>query len=352
MSSSSPPRKFGAIWCDSTQRWPGYVESLYNQFLNPDDQLVIFKAIDGELPPLDSLSEYAGFFISGSRFSVCDATHPQWMLNLRDFVYTVYRDFASPTAVVPSPFPESKTANPMVFGFTPRTTEKVDAMLAASDCTGRPPQADEAALPPTFSPPSSKTMAPPRRPKLMGFCFGHQLIAWALGGVVGHNPDGLFHFGVQTVNLTPAFFELPYIQGMPEAEPFRHKPLLALKSHMDCVQAPPSSAHCLARSSDTQYEGLAYGTAILTTQFHPEFNPDLILQKIYPRLVQGHVLGPEQAAAAIASLARGGAGYDPALLTPETWTKPTTPTLRPKEPLYTESEAMLRRMVNVFVHSG
>ena len=98
------------------------------------------------------------------------------------------------------------------------------------------------------------------RAKLVGICFGHQVMAQAFGGEVIRSPKG-WGIGLHRYDL-PA--QAPWMDG---------PPVIAVPaSHQDQVVAPPSGARVIARSGFTPYAGLDYGDAI-SFQFHPEFSP-------------------------------------------------------------------------------
>jgi GMP synthase (glutamine-hydrolysing) len=88
---------------------------------------------------------------------------------------------------------------------------------------------------------------------LVGICFGHQIVAQALGGRVEKFRGGW------SVGPTPYRFE----DG---------ETLVLNAWHQDQVVAPPSGAATLARGPDCAHAAFAIGERILTYQFHPEFD--------------------------------------------------------------------------------
>ncbi len=98
-----------------------------------------------------------------------------------------------------------------------------------------------------------------RRPTI-GVCFGHQLVARALGGHVDKAANG-WGVGVHTMHV---------YEQRPWMDPARSEvPLLV--SHQDQVQQPPPGAEHLAGHPFCPYDMFQIGDHILTVQGHPEF---------------------------------------------------------------------------------
>jgi GMP synthase-like glutamine amidotransferase len=102
-----------------------------------------------------------------------------------------------------------------------------------------------------------------RRKKLVGICFGHQLIALALGGKVAKSPKG---WGVGLHKHT--FTDTPTWHDQGDAG------LNVLVSHQDQVLEAPSDARVLAGSEFCENAVTQIGDHILTFQGHPEFVPE------------------------------------------------------------------------------
>lgn len=96
---------------------------------------------------------------------------------------------------------------------------------------------------------------------LIGGCFGHQLIAQALGGDVRKSERG-WGMGVHSHALTA---REPWMQGGPDA-------VNVLVSHQDQVVRPPEGAVVLASSAFCPNAMLRIGDRVLTLQGHPEMN--------------------------------------------------------------------------------
>lgn len=98
---------------------------------------------------------------------------------------------------------------------------------------------------------------------LLGICFGHQIIAKALGGKVGDNPKG-GEFGLIEVHRnkdlseTASFFQTPFIY--------------TYASHNQTVLELPPGAKSLAFSNKDNNHLVRYSSSCWGVQFHPEFN--------------------------------------------------------------------------------
>ncbi len=113
-----------------------------------------------------------------------------------------------------------------------------------------------------------------------GVCFGHQLMAEALGGHVAlcnqgwaigkteyqTSPDGAAWFGQEVIN--------------------------ALSFHRDQIVSLPPGATPLAGNAHCPWAALAYADRALSVQFHPEFSLEYIAALIH-RTPDGTIL-PEQ----------------------------------------------------------
>jgi GMP synthase-like glutamine amidotransferase len=95
---------------------------------------------------------------------------------------------------------------------------------------------------------------------MVGVCFGHQLIAQALGGVVRKSDKG-WGIGRHVYQVMPG-------NGVIEGE----QVALAC-SHQDQVIEPPAEARTILFSDFTPYAGLLYANGVtLSVQPHPEFD--------------------------------------------------------------------------------
>jgi GMP synthase-like glutamine amidotransferase len=95
---------------------------------------------------------------------------------------------------------------------------------------------------------------------MVGVCFGHQLIAQALGGVVRKSEKG-WGIGRHVYEVAP---DNGVVQG---------KRIAIACSHQDQVIAPPADARTILFSDFTPHAGLIYRNgATLSVQPHPEFD--------------------------------------------------------------------------------
>lgn len=107
-----------------------------------------------------------------------------------------------------------------------------------------------------------RTLWAEQRP-LVGICFGHQLMARALGGTVVKSDKG---WGVGL-----SFNQV--IERKPWMQPWQEE-LDLLVSHQDQVVVLPEEAQVLASSDFCPYYLIQYGECFLSVQGHPEFCVD------------------------------------------------------------------------------
>lgn len=111
-----------------------------------------------------------------------------------------------------------------------------------------------------------------RSTPMLGICFGHQVIAQALGGNVVKNPRGR-----ETGTIRVSVLESdPLFNGLPAA-------LDLHMTHLDTVERLPPGARLLATSPLDLNAAFAIGDHIRGVQFHPEFDHDIMARYIVAR---------------------------------------------------------------------
>ena len=98
---------------------------------------------------------------------------------------------------------------------------------------------------------------------LVGVCFGHQLIAQALGGSVEKSDTG-WTLGVQNYKFLEQF---PALDN-------QNNSIGLIHSHQDQVTNLPAEAKLIATSSKVPVAMFSIGDHIMSMQGHPEFTPE------------------------------------------------------------------------------
>ena len=99
---------------------------------------------------------------------------------------------------------------------------------------------------------------------LMGICYGHQLLAHALGGEAGDNPDGRC-MGTIEVELHAAASQDRLFAGLP-------KRFAAHATHVQIAQRLPDEAVALAQATHDPFHAFRWREYTWGVQFHPEFS--------------------------------------------------------------------------------
>jgi GMP synthase-like glutamine amidotransferase len=111
------------------------------------------------------------------------------------------------------------------------------------------------------------------RKKFVGICFGHQMIAHALGGRVVKSERG-WGLGVKRVNI---------LRDMPWMDPpLRGYELIV--THQDQVAVLPPGAVLLGENSHCPFSLYQLDDHFLSMQAHPELEADFITQLLQTRL--------------------------------------------------------------------
>ncbi|HSM12280.1 MAG TPA: glutamine amidotransferase [Lysobacter sp.] len=99
---------------------------------------------------------------------------------------------------------------------------------------------------------------------LFGICYGHQLLAHALGGEVGDHPQGR-EMGTVDIQLHPHASDDPLFGPLPSS-------FAVQATHLQTVLRMPEGASVLARSVHDACHAFRWGDRAWGVQFHPEFS--------------------------------------------------------------------------------
>lgn len=114
-------------------------------------------------------------------------------------------------------------------------------------------------------------LARPDRPPILGVCYGHQMLAAALGGEVGWLSGGP-EFGNPLIRFeNPLWHDDPLFGHCPQR-------LRAYASHYQTVRRLPPGAVSLARSDREPHQCVRFADKAWGVQFHPEFSPTVAIE--------------------------------------------------------------------------
>ena len=112
----------------------------------------------------------------------------------------------------------------------------------------------------------------PRGVPTFGVCFGHQLLAQALGGEVRLNPKGR---EISTVEVERSTDD-PIFDGV-------RKSFAANSCHVDTVAVLPEAARALASSESDDHQCIRFTPSCYGVQFHPEFDEEIMRGYVHGR---------------------------------------------------------------------
>ena len=123
---------------------------------------------------------------------------------------------------------------------------------------------------------------------VLGVCYGHQLLAYALGGRAGPNPKGR-QIGTVKTQLIDTYEDDPLLGHLPET-------FSSQTSHSEVVLELPPGARRLATSPLDDNFAIRFAENVWGVQFHPEFSGAVMSEYIRFRSepIREEGLNPEQ----------------------------------------------------------
>ncbi len=107
----------------------------------------------------------------------------------------------------------------------------------------------------------------------LGICYGHQLLAYSLGGEVGNNTHG-GEFGTVEVHLNKNAESDRLFSKFPEK-------VNVQVCHSQSVLKLPKNTTLLGSSKMDPHQAFVYNDTAWGIQFHPEFDADITIEYIH-----------------------------------------------------------------------
>ncbi|TBW59458.1 glutamine amidotransferase [Marinobacter halodurans] len=122
---------------------------------------------------------------------------------------------------------------------------------------------------------------------VLGVCYGHQLLAHALGGRADYHPQGR-EIGTLSIQLSDEGRRDPLLGPLPPVFP-------AHLTHLQSAVELPPGAMLLARSGHEPHQAFRFGNQAWGVQFHPEFTAPIMhayIDRLAPALAdEGRSVG-------------------------------------------------------------
>lgn len=151
---------------------------------------------------------------------------------------------------------------------------------------------------------------------ILGICYGHQLLAHAMGGTVGYHPHGI-ELGSHSIDLHAPAQQDPLFAGLPAH-------FVAQLVHSQSALALPDGAVVLASNRHEAHQAFRIGRSAWGVQFHPEFSATAMqayVQKLAPDSDHAAAIAVQDTSQAASLLQRFGqivAAQAPAAAVPAT----------------------------------
>lgn len=128
---------------------------------------------------------------------------------------------------------------------------------------------------------------------MLGVCYGHQLLAHALGGTVGPNPKGR-QIGTARLDFSSAGMDDPITSTL-STIPY------AQVTHQESVLSIPAGSQILVSTELDPHHALYHGNRTWGLQFHPEFSAEVTRTYIDARkdAINNEGLNAQQLAASV-----------------------------------------------------
>ncbi|KAL4348554.1 hypothetical protein GQ457_17G003860 [Hibiscus cannabinus] len=110
--------------------------------------------------------------------------------------------------------------------------------------------------------------------KVLGICFGHQILCRALGGKTGRAISG-WDIGLTTIHLSPSSSSSNLFSSLKIPTT-----LSIIECHRDEVRELPPKAEVIAWSEKTGVEMFRYGDHMMGIQGHPEYTQDILIHLV------------------------------------------------------------------------
>lgn len=118
---------------------------------------------------------------------------------------------------------------------------------------------------------------------ILGICFGHQILAYALGGTVGYMPEGP-EFGTVSFRMSADAKGDPLFGRLPQTFEVQ-------TSHYQAVTKLPLNSIPLGCTQKDPNSSFRYGRCAWGVQFHPEYDADITgayVKEINNEMKQSH----------------------------------------------------------------